>query len=337
MNILKGADKVMEIGKLPNDLLESIVLSNIKYRRDEVITRAGVGEDCAVLDLGDDLCVLSTDPITGASKNLGKLAVHISCNDVASNGAEPIGLLMTILAPESTKKEDIELIMKEASSVAEKLNVEIIGGHTEISSAVNKIVVSTTVIGRQARERFVSKNSIKIGDKVLLTKYAGLEGTAIIAHDLEDKLKDKLSSEMISRAKDYIEMISVVKEGILASKKGALYMHDVTEGGVLGAIWEVANAISKGIKIFKEEIPLTNETKSICELLNIDPLKLISSGSMLIISSEEKTDEIISELINNGINVSLIGEVIEEGILIEDKGSVKEILPPGSDELYKVV
>ncbi len=328
---------MMKIGKLPNDLLKSIVFSNIKYKRDEVVTRAGIGEDCAVLNLGDDLCVVSTDPITGASKNLGKLAVHISCNDVASNGAEPVGLLMTILAPEGTEKEDIELIMREASSVAEKLNVEIIGGHTEISSAVNKIVVSTTVIGKQAREYFVSKDSIKTGDKILLTKYAGLEGTAIIAHDLEDKLKDKLSHEIIEKAKEYMEMISVVKEGLLASKKGALYMHDVTEGGVLGAIWEMANAISKGLKVFKKKIPLTNETKSICKLFNIDPLKLISSGSMLIISPKEKTDAIISELIKNNINVSLIGEIIEKGILIEDEDAVKEILPPESDELYKVV
>ncbi|KPU27001.1 AIR synthase [Caloranaerobacter sp. TR13] len=327
----------MKIGKLPNDLLKSIVFSNIKYKRDEVVTRAGIGEDCAVLNLGDDLCVVSTDPITGASKNLGKLAVHISCNDVASNGAEPVGLLMTILAPKGTEKDEIELIMKEAGLVAEQLNVEIIGGHTEISSAVNKIVVSTTVIGRQARECFANKDSIKIGDKILLTKYAGLEGTAIIAYELENKLKDKLSLETIEKAKEYMEKISVVKEGLLASKKGALYMHDVTEGGVLGAIWEMANAISKGVKVFKENIPLTSETKSICKLLNIDPLKLISSGSMLIIAPKGKADEIISELINNNINVSLIGEIIEKGILIEDEGSVKEILPPESDELYKVV
>lgn len=327
----------MKIGKLPNDLLKSIVFSNINYKRDEVITRAGIGEDCAVLNLGNDLCVVSTDPITGASKNLGKLAVHISCNDVASNGAEPVGLLMTILAPEETKKEDIELIMREAGETAEKLNVEIIGGHTEISSAVNRIVVSTTVIGRQAKENFVSKDSIRTGDKILLTKYAGLEGTAIIAYELENELKDKVSYQVIEKAKKYMEMISVVKEGLLSSKIGALYMHDVTEGGVLGAIWEMSNAISKGVKIFKEKIPLTNETKSICEVLNIDPLKLISSGSMLIISPKEKADTLISELISNNINVSLIGEIIEEGILIEDEGVIKEIFPPESDELYKVI
>lgn len=327
----------MKIGKLPNDLLKSIVFSNINYKRDEVITRAGIGEDCAVLNLGNDLCVVSTDPITGASKNLGKLAVHISCNDVASNGAEPVGLLMTILAPEGTKKEDIELIMREAGETAEKLNVEIIGGHTEISSAVNRIVVSTTVIGRQAKENFASKDSIRTGDKILLTKYAGLEGTAIIAYELENELKDKVSYQVIEKAKKYMEMISVVKEGLLSSKIGALYMHDVTEGGVLGAIWEMSNAISKGVKIFKEKIPLTNETKSICEVLNIDPLKLISSGSMLIISPKEKADTLISELISNNINVSLIGEIIEEGILIEDEGVIKEIFPPESDELYKVI
>ena len=143
----------MEIGKLPNDVLEKIVLSNIKNKRKEVLVRAAVGEDNAIIDFGKELCVMSTDPITGATKGIGKLAVHISCNDVATSGAEPLGVLMTILAPPSTTEEDLGKIMKDAGEVAEELNIEIIGGHTEITDAVNRVVISTTVIGKQYREK----------------------------------------------------------------------------------------------------------------------------------------------------------------------------------------
>ena len=113
----------MEIGKLPNDVLEKIVLSNIKNKREEVLVRAAVGEDNAIIDFENNLCVMSTDPITGATKDIGRLAVHISCNDVSTSGAEPIAVLMTILAPPNTTEKDIENIMKEAGEVAKEINV----------------------------------------------------------------------------------------------------------------------------------------------------------------------------------------------------------------------
>lgn len=327
----------MKIGKLPNDVLEKIVLSNIKNRRKEVLVRAAVGEDNAIIDFGKDLCVVSTDPITGATKGIGKLAIHISCNDVATSGAEPLGVLMTILAPPNTTEKELEDIMKDAGKAAAELNVEIIGGHTEITDAVNRVVISTTVIGKQNKDKLPNSKDINIGDKVLITKYAGIEGTSIIANELESFLIDKIGKEKLIEAKGMDSMLSVVKEGMICGEIGVNYMHDITEGGVLGAVWEASKAIGKGIKVYESLIPVKDITKEIADVLDIDLYRLISSGSMLIIGKEEKVSRIHDELEVFNIKSTVIGEVIEEGILLEKNGITLVIEPPASDELYKVL
>lgn len=327
----------MKIGKLPNDVLEKIVFKNIRNKRKEVLVRSGVGEDNAIMDFGKDLCVLSTDPITGTAKDIGYLAIHIACNDVASSGAEPIGVLMTIMAPENTTEDDIDTIMKEAGIASSELNVEIMGGHTEITDAVNRMVISTTVVGKLPKNELLNPKSTKVGDKVLMTKWTGIEGTSIIAKELEEELKDKVSNELLEEALGFGEMISVVKEGKICGDLGVKYMHDITEGGVLGAVWEAGKVIDKGIKIWKEDIPLKDSTKIISETLDINPYRLISSGSMLVVAEDKKIDILEKELKEEGIEITVIGEVIEDGICIEKDEELKEVEPPSSDELYKAL
>lgn len=327
----------MEIGKLPNDVLEKIVLSNIRNKRKEVLGRAAVGEDSAIIDFGNDLCIISTDPITGATKDIGKLAIHISCNDVATSGAEPIAVLITILAPPSTTEEDIEKIMREAEEEANSVNIEIIGGHTEITDAVTRVVISTTVIGKQSRDKLPDLKSIEIGDKVLITKYAGIEGTSIIAKELEEKLITKIGHEKLEEAKSMDSMLSVVKEGKICGDIGVKYMHDITEGGVLGAVWEASKVTGKGIKVIEESIPMKEITKEISDFLGINPYRLISSGSMLIITESEKVSTINEKLAKIGIKSTVIGEIIDEGIISQKDGAIRTIEPPLSDELYKAL
>lgn len=327
----------MEIGKLPNDVLEKIVFNNIKNKRKEVLVGSGIGEDNAIIDFGEEVCIMSTDPITGATQDIGKLAIHISCNDVASGGAEPIGALLTILAPPNTTEEDIKLIMREAGEASRELNIEIMGGHTEITDAVNRIVISTTVIGKQKKENMIDTSKVSVGDKVLITKYAGIEGTSILAKELKDYLENKLDKDKILEAQNMGKLVSVVKEGIILGEIGVNYMHDITEGGILGAVWEGAIAVNRGIKIYEDLIPIKEVTKEIASILDIDPYRLISSGSMLIIAKEDKISEILSKLSEENINITVIGEIIDEGIYIDKNGLVEEILPPGSDELYKAL
>lgn len=327
----------MEIGKLPNDILEKIVLSNIKTKRKEVLVGAAVGKDSAVIDFDKEVCVLSTDPITGATKGLGRLAIHISCNDIATNGAEPVGVLMTILVPPSATENDIDTIMKDAEKAASEINVQIIGGHTEITDAVNRIVISTTVIGKQRKDTLPDISKIKTGDKILITKYAAIEGTSIIANELEEELIQKLGKEKLDIAKSMDSMLSVVKEGIICGEIGVRYMHDITEGGIYGAVWEASKAINKGVKIYENLIPVKEVTKEIADILDIDLYRLISSGSMLIIAENDKTPIIEKELNKHGIKSTIIGEVIEKDIILEKNGELFNIDPPSSDELYKAL
>lgn len=327
----------MEIGKVPNEILEKIIFSNIKNKRKEVLVSAAIGEDNGIIDFGENVCVVSTDPITGATKDIGRLAIHISCNDVSTSGGEPIAVLLTILCPPSTTECELEEIMKDASQAAADVNVEIIGGHTEVTDAVTRVIISTTVIGKQLKNKLPNYNDIKVGDKVVITKAIGIEGTSIIAKELEDKLVEKIGKEKLEEAKNFDSMLSVVKEGIIAGRHNAKYMHDITEGGVYGTVWEASMATKKGLIIYEDLIPIMEITKDIVELLEIDPYRLISSGSMAMIISEEDLVELNKELKEHNIVASAIGEIIEEGIYYVKDGVKAEITPPGSDELYKAL
>jgi hydrogenase expression/formation protein HypE len=195
----------MKTGKIAPDLLKKLIFSNLGIERDEVMVHSCIGEDSSVIDFGDRLCVLSTDPITGASKGIGKYAVNISCNDVASNGAEPLGVMITLLLPENFTEEGIASIMKEINDAATKLNVEVLGGHTEVTTAVNQVIISCTAVGIVDRDKLVTSSGASPGDDIVLTKWAGLEGTAILATEFEEELKrspwcgsENLSLQLIS-------------------------------------------------------------------------------------------------------------------------------------------
>lgn len=322
----------MKVGKLNWDDLKEIIDDSRKVRRDDVRIRSGVGEDCSVVEFGSHECILSTDPITGADANSGKLAVHINCNDIASCGVEPIGILVTILAPENTSLDEIKEVMKEIGEETQKLNVEILGGHTEITRAVNKMVISCTVIGKAPKGKAVATSGAKEGDDIIVTKQLCLEGTSIIVNDYKNKIKDILTEEEIEEAQNYTNYLSVVNEGIISGNFGVNSMHDITEGGVLGALWEVAEASNMGFKVYKEKMPISSITQRICRECSIDPLRFISSGSMLI--TTKNGNELIEILKKEGIKATIIGKIIKgKGILV-DKNIEKEVEPPERDELF---
>ncbi|MDR7870476.1 MAG: AIR synthase family protein [Tissierellaceae bacterium] len=327
----------MVTGKLPNDLLEKIVLKYITHKRDDIITGAAVGEDNALVNFGDEVAILSTDPITGAVKDIGKLAVHISCNDVSTSGGTPVGLLLTILAPPETTYEDIEKIMKDAGETAKELDVEIMGGHTEITDAVNKVVITTTVIGKIKKEKLQKSGNINVGDKILISKTTAIEGTSILLNDLESYFADKMDADKIKEGQEYGRFLSVLEEGKIGGKVGLNYMHDITEGGVLGAVWEAQRAIKKGVKIYKDQIPITDITIELCNILDINPLRLISSGSMLMIANDEQVKLLEKEYKEKNIQLTVIGEVVEEGIHMEEDAKVVNIEAPKADELYRAL
>lgn len=237
---------MLKAGKLDSDLLKRIVFDKITYRRPEVLTRPGIGEDCAVVDFGEYECIMSTDPITAAVSEIGKLSIHISCNDIASNGIQPLGIMLAVMLPVGTTEADIEEMMRQAGEAAAQLGVEIIGGHTEITPAVVQPVIVSTAIGRGPAGGSQAAEEMVPGDFIMMTKAAGLEGSGILACDYEEELKEILTAEEIAEAKELLKQVSVITEGVAAGKVGTHGMHDVTEGGVLGGIWEMCQIAGTG-------------------------------------------------------------------------------------------
>lgn len=323
----------MATGKLENEKLQEI-LQSISFHRKEVLVGAGVGLDTTQIDFGDKICVLSTDPITGAKENIGSLAVDISVNDTSTSGAENIGVLLTILAPEGTTPQDIREIMADASRRAEELEIEIVGGHTEITDAVNRFVLSSTSIGILDKKDQIPADKIQEGDSVYVSKYIGIEGTAILAHDKEEELKTILTQDEIDYAKSLLKWISVQDDAKYAKNEHLSYMHDVTEGGLLGAVYEAHQGIKKGIEIICENVPVLDVTKKICDYFKIKPFRLISSGSMLIISSDSSLEK---KFEGSDIKLTKIGTVKGEDPIIITDDIPERILPPYADELYKVI
>lgn len=326
----------MEVGKVSESVLKRSILKQIKHRRDEVLVGPGVGEDCCVVGVGEgEVLVLSADPITGTKEMLGTLAVHITANDIASAGAEIIGILLTILLPEGFREPELKEIMKEAEAVCQALNIEIMGGHTEITTAVNQPILSVTGVGKMLKTQMIKTAGAIPGDEIVMTKWAGLEGTAILAKEKETELLTRYNKDFISSGKNLYTNISVVPESRVAKQLGVRAMHDVTEGGIFGALWEMGAASNVGMEVDLTKIPIRQETIEICEFYNLNPYQLISSGVMLIVT--DKANLLVEELKKQGIPGAVIGRITTGNDRVVINGDEKRFLsPPKSDELYKV-
>jgi len=328
----------MKIGKLPNSLLEKLVLNSLESRRNETILPPGIGEDCCALDLGKNLCVVSTDPITAADENAGILSVLISLNDLAASGAEPVGILTTVLLPPGSDESYIRKLFRNINNTCARMNIDILGGHTEVTESVRKTVIITTAIGKTGKEGLVRSDGAQEGDAILMTKSAGLEGTSIICSDREADLGAFLSIDEINEGKSYIGEVSVVEEGLAAASIGVNAMHDITEGGVLGAVWEICKASEKGAEIDIDKIPVRSVTEKLCRHYSIDPLRLISSGSLIIVCRVEKKDIICKKLTDSGIDCTFIGSINASNEILLRSGNESLLAEePGPDELYKVI
>ena len=327
----------MNVGKIPENALKRSILNQIKHRRKEVLLGPGVGEDCSVIALDqDEVLVMSTDPITGTVKDIGTLAVHITANDIASSGAEVIGIMLTILLPEGTTEEELKNLMQDMESVCSELNIEIVGGHTEVTKAVNQPIVTVTGVGKTKRENVIKTAGAVPGQEIVMTKWAGLEGTAIIASEKEEELKMKYPASFIEGAKKMIDYISIVPEAKVAREVGAASMHDVTEGGIFGALWEIGAAAKVGMEVYLDKILLKQETVEICEFYDINPYMLISSGCLLIIT--DKANLLVDRLKEKSIAAAVIGRITEGNDRVIINGDERRYLEPAkSDELYKVL
>ncbi|HHT21106.1 MAG TPA: hypothetical protein GXZ74_06685 [Tissierellia bacterium] len=323
----------MTIGKLTSSDLERLVLSQLERNRPETMNLPGIGDDVAYIDFGDNILVLSTDPITGATKNAGSIAVHVACNDIAAGGGEPLAIMLTLLAPPEVTEDQIKEVVHQAREAARELRVDIVGGHTEVTTAVTRIILSTTVIGRAIKVM----RGPQLGDAIVMTKLIGLEGTAIIAHDMPE-MTDYLTPAEMAQAAEMGRQLSVLEDSQVALKYDIHAMHDITEGGLIGALCEVVFHKDFGVEFDYEQLQIAPVTQKIADYYDIDPLQLISSGSMIISLPPQEADALVQDLERAGITAARIGRYVEDkgAIMIKD-GQKIAVEPKKGDELYRVI
>jgi hydrogenase maturation factor len=325
-------------GKIPIDILKDVVFKNLGAVRNEVTLGPSAGVDGAVLDFGNKNAIVSMDPITGAVERSGWLAINVNANDVATFGVEPAFFFSCLLLPANADSKIVETISTQMNNAAKELGIAIVGGHCESTPGLTNPIVVGCIMGLTEKGKYVTSAGAKAGDKLILTKSAGIEGTAILASDREAQLSKVFNAEILDCAKQFYSQISVVKDALTAFRAGGVHaMHDPTEGGILNGIHEMSDAAGLGVRILEEKITVEPETAKICRFYEIDPLQLISSGALLIAAAPEAADKIIDALCKEHIFADVIGEFnpnSSKRILVHKDDSAEMLPRPVSDHLW---
>jgi hydrogenase expression/formation protein HypE len=320
------------VGKLPAQVLARL-LSQLPGSDPRVVVGPGIGQDAAVIDMGDHYVVAKTDPITFATDDIGWYAVNVNANDIACMGARPKWFMVSALLPAGQADAAMaERLFGQITEACAALDIALVGGHTEITFDLHRPILVGAMLGEVAKGRLVTSRGACVGDLVLLTKAVPLEGTALIAREKEQDLRNRgFSDDFIARAKNLLRVpgISVVREALIAAEEGAATaMHDPTEGGLATGLRELAQASHVGLALDGDAIPFSKEGLALCKAYDLDPLGVIASGSLLLTAPSEKANDLSARFKRVGVECAAIGRVVpaEEGLQFT-RGGVAQPLP----------
>lgn len=334
------AVEILPGGKLRPETL--IKLLRHTSQAPELVVGPAVGEDAAVIDLGNRYLVVTTDPITFATERCGWYSVCVNANDIAACGGIPRYYLAAIVLPEGqTSLVDVEALFAEIEDACREIGVLWIGGHTEVSPTVNSVLVAGQMIGEVAPEHLCRSSDAQVGDALVLVKAAAIEATAIIAIEKAEEVAAAHGSETMKRSQNFLldPGISVVREAALARDFPVHAMHDPTEGGVSTGIREICMASDCGALVQPRAITILPETVALCQQFGLNPLGAISSGALLLTLPPEAVPDLINEYSKEGIQAKVIGEILSlnAGLrLLEANGNVVPLPEFVADEITKL-
>jgi hydrogenase maturation factor len=333
---------VLPIGKLPPELLKKW-LSRIPINDPRVVIGPRYGVDAAVIDMGDKYLVAKTDPITFTTRRLGWHAVNVNANDIATTGARPQWFLGTLLLPEGhTDERLVDDIFGDIIHACEDLHITLCGGHCEVTQGIPRPILVGQMLGEVAKDRLLKLSDARPGDKLLLTKGVAIEGTSILAHEKAREVRKALGDAFQIRALDFVNNpgISVVKEALAAADvRGVVGMHDPTEGGAAMGLAEVAEAANCGLRVRRDAIAIYPECAKLCEVFRLDPLGLIASGALIIVTRPDAAEAVCQAVKHQGVACVEIGALTQkrEGMLIETAQGIEPLRYSATDELTKVL
>lgn len=305
----------LPVGKLPPGDLARI-LAHAPLDDPAILVGPGIGLDCAVVEHGDDLLVLKSDPITFASDLIGWYAVQVNANDIATSGGRPRWFLATLLLPQGKTESNLAgEIMEQVFAACRDLEISVVGGHTEITSGIERPILVGLMIGEVARTELVTPRGALPGDALLLTKSIPIEATAILGREFRSHLEGRVSARAIQRARDYLfePGISVLRDARVACQAGTVHaMHDPTEGGLAAGLWELAEASQVSLWVERSSLPITSLWEELADCLDgppLDPLAAIASGALLLAVDPTDADQITAALSGAGIPCTQIGRI----------------------------
>lgn len=311
----------MDLGKFPPDLLAKLLAKNT-LSDPRVLVGPKVGEDAAIIDMGDRLLVAKSDPVTLATDLIGWYAVQVNANDVACTGGVPKWFLATLLVPEWFSPADAESVFDQILEACQALNVALVGGHSEVTYGIDRPIIMGSMLGEVEKDRLVHTGGAQEGDSIVITKGIAIEGTALLARDCSDALRQAgVDKAVIDHASTLLQNpgISVITDSRIACGSVRVHsLHDPTEGGLITGLREVAQASGLGLAIEAGSVPVLPECQTICEALGLDPLGLLASGSLLITLPAGEVPALLSALEKEGILGWEIGQMIapEEGLIM---------------------
>ena len=332
---------MLPLGKLPPELLAKLLKEAPNFDQ-RLMVGPGIGLDCAVVALDETCLVFKSDPITFATDEIGWYAVQVNANDIATTGATPRWFLVTVLLPEDkVTSEDAEKISRQIYEACASLEISVIGGHTEITYGLERPIIAGTMIGEVPRQDLITPKGASPGEQILLTKGIPIEGTAILAREFVQQLEEQYTRKEIQQARAYLydPGISVVRDAHLAIQAGKVSaMHDPTEGGLSGALWELAEACGHRLVIDPEVVYIPAIAQKICKFFKINPMETIASGALLLTAPAEDAARICDSLRGEGLNCSVIGQV-ESGPSQVLQSTPEGIIPlprPERDEIARI-
>jgi hydrogenase expression/formation protein HypE len=306
-------------GKIPIDILSSAVLRLTGSPSDQVVTPPQAGLDFAAVKVDGRYMIVSADPVTGVVDKIGRYAMSVSANDVATSGNRPQFAESVVLLPEGSGSVDVKKLALDLHTEAKRLGISIVGGHTEVTQGLHRPIVAVTAFSFV--DGYVSSRDAREGDTIMMTKTAGLEGTAVLGGGR------------------FLHNISVVDEAVAAYRTGYVHaMHDCTEGGVLGAVFEMSLASGLGFELLEELVPVAPETRTICRRFSIDPLRLIGSGALLM-SVERGREAELRRILTPICKITAVGKLTNDRvrILVRKGGRRQTIRSAPEDELWRVL
>jgi len=325
-------------GKLPPELVRRYLGKFTGAPDRSVIVGARLGVDAAVVGVSQRRLVVSCDPITFTTDEIGWYAVQVNANDVAVMGARPRWMLVCLLLPECDAREP-ERVFRQIDKAARKLGIAIIGGHSEVTTGIDRPLVVATMMGELAGRKPLTAAGARAGDDLVLVKGIAIEGTSIIAREKGAELAQAFPARFLARCRAFLRRpgIGVVEEALLAARHGATAMHDPTEGGLWMAVWEMAEASGTGVEVYGDAVRVYPETGRLAAHYSIDARRLIASGCLLVAVGKRRSAGLMEAYRRRGVEARVIGRLGGRCRVWMSGGSTEEITPVKRDEIAKVL